>query len=386
MTSDLDEFSVLIVEDDEDARQNLVDILSLDGYFVQTESHCLPAIQAVERREFDAIIVDWRLPDGDGGELVPVIKREQPATPIVVITGMRDFETALTALRSGAYDFLLKPIFPDALRSVLGRIVERKQHLTDLEATQHKLVENERLAAIGQMVAGLAHESRNAFQRSHACLAELELDLQEMPESLQLIRKVQKALDDLHMLLEEVRNYSAPIILERRQFDMRALVSDTWQEILLAADAEKQDVEFSLSVDPRVPENCDFDRHRLTQVLRNLLENALYACAKPGKVSVEMAVSQTSDSHGKLVLHVRDNGNGIPAADRQKIFQPFYTTKTKGTGLGLAISERIVAAHGGTISAEENAPGAHFVVELPCQSSAHAHAAGQGSSPSSAHT
>lgn len=185
-------FSVLIVEDDEDARQNMEDILSLDGYQIESVSHCMPAIEAVKQRHFDAVIIDWRLPDGNGDELIAPMKRELPNSPIIVVTGLREFDTAVTALREGAYDFLSKPINPDALRGLIGRLVERKHHLQEIEKAQQKLVANERLAAIGQMVAGLAHESRNAFQRSHACLAELSLDVRGMPESLKLVHKVQK--------------------------------------------------------------------------------------------------------------------------------------------------------------------------------------------------
>ena len=78
-------FSVLIVEDDDDARSNMEDILSLDGYRIESASHCLPAINAVEARHFDAVIVDWRLPDGSGADLIPIVKRELPDSPVVVV-------------------------------------------------------------------------------------------------------------------------------------------------------------------------------------------------------------------------------------------------------------------------------------------------------------
>lgn len=162
------EFSVLIVEDDADACSNMQDILSLDGYQTEIAAHCLPAINLIESKHFDAVIVDWRLPDGNGGDLIPTIKRELPDSPVVVVTGLREFDTAVTALRSGAYDFLTKPINPDALRSLLSRLVERKRHMAEIDAGHQRMMAKERLAAIGQMVAGLAHESRNAFQRSHA--------------------------------------------------------------------------------------------------------------------------------------------------------------------------------------------------------------------------
>ena len=359
-----DEFSVLIVEDDIDARRNMEDILSLDGYRVRSESRCLTAIVAVESTPFDAVIVDWRLPDQNADQLIPIICGRQPDTPVVVVTGLRDFETAVKALRSGAYDFLLKPINPDALRSVLNRIVERKQHLQKIEAANRQLLINERLAAIGQMVAGLAHESRNAFQRSHACLEELALDLKDMPDSLQLVHKVQRALDDLHYLLEEVRDYSAPIILERRPCNLQSLVQQTWSEILDTSRG-KPTPEFHLQADPGCSAPILLDQDRIKQVVRNLLENALYAASSPGRVQVKL--SQNGD--GLIRLSVADDGSGVAPENRENVFTPFYTTKTKGTGLGLALSARLVDAHGGLISVRDaEIGGAEFVVQLPCVS------------------
>ena len=357
-----DDFSILIVEDDNDTRGNLIDILSLDGYRIQSETHCLTAITAVERDSYDAVIVDWRLPDSDADQLIPIIVRNQPDTPVVVITGMRDFDTAVTALRSGAYDFLLKPINPDALRSVLRRLVERKRHLLEIERAHEKLLINERLAAIGQMVTGLAHESRNAFQRSHACLAELELDLPDKPESLVLVRKVQKALDDLHFLLEEVRDYSAPIILERRSGSLAELVRETWQNIL-DASCPKDPPRFRVEAESNFPTDSLIDCERIKQVLRNLLENALFACQPSGEVTVRLRLINDTET---LRVEVEDNGDGIPQENLDSIFAPFFTTKTKGTGLGLAVSQRYVEAHDGRIfvdSAKSN--GARFVVEIP---------------------
>ncbi len=361
------DFSVLIVEDDDDARRNMEDILSLDGYEIQSESHCLPAINAVESDSFDAVIVDWRLPDENADSLIPIIIKHQPNAPVVVVTGMRDFDTAVTALRSGAYDFLLKPINPDVLRSVLGRIFERKKHLAAIEVAQEKLLMSERLAAIGQMVTGLAHESRNAFQRSHACLAELSLDLEGMPESLKLVHKIQHALDDLHSLLEEVRDYSAPIILERRKCCFESLLQETWQQIL---DARKirQSVTLEVEKADDFPTDSFLDCDRMRQVTRNLLENALFATSDSGTIRVGL----TFQLRPKPIIRIEvsDEGEGIAEEDREAIFAPFFTTKTKGTGLGLAISRRYVSAHHGVLFVDSNHDrGAKFVVELPyCKS------------------
>ena len=357
-------FSILIVEDDDDARANMEDVLSLDGYRIETASHCLPAINAIESNHFDAVIIDWRLPDGNGGDLIQIVKREVPNSPVIVVTGLREFDTAVKALREGAYDFLTKPINPDALRGLIARLVERKMHLAEIESAQLKLVANERLAAIGQMVAGLAHESRNAFQRSHACLAELTLDLQDLPDSLQLVHRVQKALDDLNFLLEEVLVYSAPIILERRECNLESLVQVTWEQIL-EAKQWKVIPDFQLHRSDKTPPTVFADCNRLQQVIRNLLENASFACGESGKIQVNLTQALNFGC-ANIMLCVSDNGNGVPDKRREEIFAPFFTTKTKGTGLGLAISRRIVDSHKGSLSVvDSDSGGAKFVLVIP---------------------
>ena len=361
-------FSILIVEDDDDAQQNMEDIIGLDGYTTLTAAHCSAAVEAVRSRHFDAIVIDWRLPDGNGSELIPIIKRALPDSPVVVVTGVREFDAAVMALRNGAYDFLTKPINPDAFRALLGRLVERKQHLAEIESAQLRLVASERLAAVGQMVAGLAHESRNALQRSHACLAELSLDLTGMPESLALVHKVQNALDDLHGLLEEVRAYSAPLSLDPRDCELRTLVEKSWQNLLEAgANNDAQNRRFELVCEEGFPTVVRVDPGKIQQVLRNLLENALFASRERlqvflGRAEVRIPGALTPEA---IQIAVCDDGPGVPDEQREEVFTPFFTTKTKGTGLGLAISQRIVEAHGGQIQiGDSDLGGARFVVLL----------------------
>lgn len=369
-------FQLLIVEDDDDARSNMVDILSLDGYDIETASHCLPAISLLSSKKYGAVIVDWRLPDGSGGDLFPIIFKHQIDTPVIVVTGMREFDVAVTALRQGAYDFLLKPINADALRAVLHRVVERAEHLHEIKTAQSKLVQNERLAAIGQMVTGLAHESRNSLQCSHACLANLSLDVAEMPGSLELVGKIRNSLDDLSAILEEVRDYAAPIVLERSETNLLSLVKESWQKII-NTHIEASHVNFEIESQPPEGTLIKADARRLGQVLWNLFENALSAIGAVPKAKQAAAESAPGQASTKISIqicqleeHVRlnffDSGGGVDAEHLDSIFDPFFTTKTKGTGLGLAISRRIVEAHGGIISyiSERDKMG-HFSVQLP---------------------
>lgn len=268
-------------------------------------------------------------------------------------------------------------IVQDKQTFFVGYIRDLSQYKAAEQAMQSQMLMNERLAAIGQTVSGLTHESRNALQRSHACLAELELDLAGMPNCLTLVRKVQRALDDLHQLLEEVRNYAAPIILERRQYSLPQLVREAWQS-LLDVKGQGHAPHLDIHIQSDFPQTCLIDPHRFMQVIRNLLDNAWFACREPKAIEVHLKfLRPTHGVTGEVCrLEVIDNGPGVPQAEAERIFSPFYTTKTKGTGLGLALIRRYVEAHGGqvfvdTASFETNqnpavsCAGAKFVVEFP---------------------
>lgn len=243
--------------------------------------------------------------------------------------------------------------------------------ISDVKAVEKKLVQNERLAAIGQMMAGLAHESRNALQKSHACLTNLAFDVREQPESLDLVHKVQNALDHLNSLLDEVRDYAAPIVIKKSQVNLESLISETWQQISIAhaESIEQADISFSLETTDDFPGSVMIDRVRLGQVIWNLLENARTACdSKHGKIEVNLKCNRNLKNTFQVVIS--DNGPGIPSTNTQLVFEPFFTTKTKGTGLGLAICKRIVDAHSGTIALVNNElGGASFVCELPMEPS-----------------
>ncbi len=234
--------------------------------------------------------------------------------------------------------------------------------VTSLKDAQERMVRAERLAAIGEVVAGLAHESRNALQRSQACLEMLALAVGDRPKALDLIARIQAAQDHLHHLYEDVRSYAAPFKLQKTRCDLTAVWRESWAH-LEPAWREKG------AVLHEATDGADLCAHadpfRVGQVFRNLLDNALSACPIPAWIEIE-ARDVEGDGGAAIQLALRDNGPGIPAELRSLIFEPFHTSKAKGTGLGLAIARRIIDAHGGSIKAAENdRPGALFLITLP---------------------
>ena len=237
--------------------------------------------------------------------------------------------------------------------------------ITELKETEYKLVQSERLAAVGQMMTGLAHESRNALQRSQACLEMLELDIGEDQQQVELIHRAKKALSELQRLYEEVRNYAAPIRLERRDCQLSQLVLESWKKIQVANPTPE--ISLQLDFDARA-DAVSADPERLEQVFRNLLENAIAVSPLPGII---FASSHRIALEGRpaVQVRIRDQGPGMQEEQLRRIMEPFYTTKSRGTGLGMAIAHRVVDAHGGVIDVRNHPEsGADIGISLPAES------------------
>jgi hypothetical protein len=235
------------------------------------------------------------------------------------------------------------------------------QDITDRKVAEERVLQNERLAAIGQTVTGLAHESRNAFQRSQACLELLSLELEGRPEELELVSRIQRALEHLHRLYEEVRDYAAPIKLDRQLCDLAHLWRDAWSH--LEVNRTGKQIKLHESVEC-VDLESHIDWFALGQVFRNIFENAIAACSEPGDIWINCSDASLGEQPA-ISISIRDNGAGIPCDARGRVFDAFFTTKTKGTGLGMAIARRIVEAHGGVIELGHQEEGAEFVIVLP---------------------
>lgn len=249
---------------------------------------------------------------------------------------------------------------------IMRDMTERQQTEADLREAQLRLIQSERLAAIGQMVTGLAHESRNALQRSRACLDMLDLDLETAPEQRDLVRRTRSALVELQTLYEEVRSYAAPIQLGKTRQVVSELCQQVWNNLTDVGSPSQVKLVLNCEACPAI--YCDASR--ISQVIRNIYENALAVVPHDSTIYTTCKMIR----HGSqpfIQVTFTDDGPGLDEEQRRRIFEPFFTTKTKGTGLGMAICNRIVEAHAGKIfvgDAELRHPKAHgavIVMELP---------------------
>lgn len=234
--------------------------------------------------------------------------------------------------------------------------------MTELQSTRDKLLQAERLAAVGQMISAIAHESRNALQRIQVGTDMLGLELEEESDAHNDLQRINRAKEDLLHLFEELRSYAAPI-----QLDMGAKnLAEVWHQAWVNLEASRNGCDAELLEDTGDLElTCNVDAFRIEQVFRNLMENALAAGSAPVRITVSCAESEINGAPA-VSVSVRDNGPGLADEQRDRIFEAFFTTKPKGTGLGMAIAKQIVEAHRGTIAVgDAGEGGAEFLITLP---------------------
>ncbi|MDB5390472.1 MAG: signal transduction histidine kinase, nitrogen specific, NtrB [Planctomycetaceae bacterium] len=273
----------------------------------------------------------------------------------VTLRDATDGETALGAVNVDHKQGL------DALRSQVELVVARVRQVNDeLQNARHEVLRSERLAAVGELAAGVAHELRNP-------LTSVKLLLQHAAQ-----RGISETLSDskLHLILDEIArmestiqgllDFSRPPQLHRSEYDVRETIQRAVNLVL--GRAEQQNVKVSTSIGA-LPLLVQADAAQLNQVFVNLLINGLEAMPDGGTILVTAA--HEDDCHS-VSIQVHDTGPGIAEMIQKRLFEPFATTKDRGTGLGLAVSRRIVDQHHGTIFAENDVQGgAIFRVSLP---------------------
>ena len=221
---------------------------------------------------------------------------------------------------------------------------------------QRKLSEMERMAAIGEGLAIVAHELGNPL---HSISGHIELALEEQSLSPPISKHLKIVQGQLDRMINVIRKLLMMSRRERTHAEP-VLVSDLVSDILklLSPRLEKS----RISVETTFPDPCpriDSDLEGLQSILINFLENALDATGSGGSIRIRCL-----EEEGFLSLHVQDSGPGIPPESRERIFEPFFTTKPHGTGLGLAICRKIIDDLGGDLRLGEG-PGGHFILTIP---------------------
>ena len=339
---------VLLVDDNAELVDNLRETLEDEGYAVATAGAVAQALQEAAAG-FDVALVDLRLPDGDGTALTERLRREHPDAAIVMLTGNATVETAVAAVRAGAFAYLVKPCStPDLLLTL-----EQALRQVRLQAEKRDLARRanvaEKLAAVGTMTAGLSHEIRNPLNAAALQLAVLERRVRKLGQGdqaplLEPLQLVRDEITRLEHLLQDFLQFARPRELSTRPLPLAPLIAAVTD--LLVGEAERRGVRLEGELPPDLPD-VHAEDERLRQVVMNLAINALEATPRGGQVRI-LARRRPED----VWVAVDDSGPGIDEQIRQRIFEPFFSTKANGSGLGLPIVHAIVTQHGGVVGAD----------------------------------
>jgi signal transduction histidine kinase len=322
------------------------------------------ALEVARSRGFDVAIVDVKLPDTSGVDLIEPLRAASPFGEIVLITGFASVDAAIGALRSGAFAFILKSFRPEELISTVDQALTKVRLKRERRALEKRAADAEALSTMGTLAMNLAHEIRNPLNAAVLQLHLLERDIGKLriePDTEGALRKrteiVGAEIRRLNRLLTEFLDLARPRGIARDPVSLASLVDEV---LVLERDT-------ATSCGVSIERNLDGagiaigDREKLKQVVINLIVNAIEAMKEGGTL-----VARTALESGRVVLRIEDTGAGIDPAHLAEVFEPFFTTKEGGTGLGLSIVRKIVDQHGGDVRiASERGKGTCVTVLLP---------------------
>ncbi len=467
------ETGILIVDDEASVRDSLYQWFRADGYRVDTAADGQAALGKFQDAAWDIVLLDIRMPGMDGIELQQRIRQIDPHIVTIVITAHASVDTAVRALKDGAFDYITKPIDPDDLGRLVRNAVEKRRLVQEniqlrrqvedkliessvdgivvadregkilifnrgaeallgyraeeavgkmsirdiyfgcrgkmasfplllrrkdgeliesefsasivydekgnesvtvgvfkdmrekrgmereLRETREALLQAEKLAAMGRLTSQIAHELNNPI---YGIMNTLELLKTEVPAGSKRRSLLELSLAETVRLSEMLRNmlsFSKPEEEKRVPVNINELI----EGILLVMDKQIREANVRVSVSfGDVPEIMA-SANQLRQVVLNVLKNAKESMSAGGELFVKTAAGD-----GSVLIAVRDTGEGIPAAVKDRIFDAFFTTKAKvkGAGLGLSVCYGIVKGHGGEIKVEsEVGKGTSFIIRLP---------------------
>ncbi len=412
---------VLIVDDNADMRRLLADLIG-KRYRIRLARNGAEALQQTRERIPDLILTDVMMPVMSGTELCSAIKSDPQfeRIPVMLLTSKAEREMKIKGLELGADDYVTKPFHPRELLARVESLVrirllqdelsvrnallestneELNSALIELREAGSQLVQAERLAAVGELAAGIAHEVNNPVNFAVNALRTLQSEIanvadvmrrlyaidwsdpsqlaakiaefQKIQESLEfdetaetigeLLSIATEGLERTTRLVGDLRDFASPSDGIRMDMDVRRGLESTLQ--LVNHNLRDASIEVVTWFEDNLP-LIPGDSGAINQVFLNLLKNATEALVnRGGTISVTARREEAS-----ILVEIRDDGPGIAAEDLPEVFEPFYSTKSagNGTGLGLSMSRRIVMEHAGTIEVESSpGDGATFTIRLP---------------------
>ena len=360
-----DENTILIIDDEEVVRDSCTRILQKNRYRVYSAPDGESGLKLAEELKPDLVFVDLKMPGISGMEVLERLQQKDPTIVSVVITGYATIDTAVEAMKKGAYDFLPKPFSADELRLITKRGLEKRKLVLEANALRR-----EKETIRENFVSIVSHELKSPLfavqQTLYAFLSGAAGEL--LPAQKEMLERIKIRVDSMLKLINtwvEMTSIDIRQIKDKfKPVDINSVLSRALET--LSSKAASKNIRLSLN-SPRSVRPVQGDEETLLEVFLNIIGNAIKYSHPGGCVTITV-----DDGNHELRISVADTGVGIEKEDIPFIFDDFYRGKTQsktgeiGSGLGLAISKRIVQAHNGSITVEsEPGKGSTFTVILP---------------------
>ena len=380
---------ILLVDDEEGICKILSISLQDNGYEVFTACNGEEALDIFFQKKPPIVLTDIKMPGMDGIELLRRIKHENPETEVIMITGHGDMNLAIKSLKHEATDFVTKPINDDVLEIALKRAKERilmrkqlREYTENLERLveekTRKLLDAERMAAMGETVSGLAHAIKNiaGSLKGGVFVLDKGLELDNKEYLREGWRMVKGNVDKIRNLSMDLLNYGKSAEIRLKICDPNQPLQEVYK--LLGPQAKEYGIIMEANLEPNL-EPFHFDPDGIYRCLLTIASNALDSFKASSLMTENGDPIERVEKEKKVLIESRkvdgwgveyriwDNGAGMTEKVREKIFQSFFTTKgTEGTGIGLMMAQKIIRQHGGSIDVSSQlGKGTTFILHLP---------------------
>jgi signal transduction histidine kinase len=365
---------LLLVDDEDGFRQTIAKRLAKKGMVADQAADGAECLSLLEKRTMDVVVLDVKMPGLNGIEVLRNIAVKYPRTEVILLTGQATTSDGVEGIKSGAFDYLTKPIELEHLFNKISQAYEKIRRLDaeQKEAQYRKQMEAqmivaERLASLGTLAAGVAHEINNPLAIIHESAGWMRQliekdEFKNMPRKedfAKALDKVEKSVERAGRITHQLLGFVGKSETAATEVNLVELADETIQ--LVSHETKNRGIQIVSKMEPSLGPIWS-DAYQLRQVLLNLLTNAIHAVDSDGTITI--AAEDVGDDQ---VITVSDTGPGIPRENLAKIFEPFFSTKApdQGTGLGLFVSRGIVEKLGGTIEVASNiGQGARFSIRL----------------------
>ncbi|ANA40750.1 hybrid sensor histidine kinase/response regulator [Geobacter anodireducens] len=390
MTEKKESKGTILIIDDEKVILDLTSIVLRNrGYTVHTAPDATSGMVALEECRPQMVLLDYMMPMVDGLTALKQIRQRHPDTYVIIFTGKGNEELAVELMKAGASDYIVKPFNNQNLVERIENVLrirevelrnqellqERELLLAEIEAwnqelerrvqqksealqqAQAEIVQSEKLASLGYLSAGMAHEIRNPLN-SISLFAQLLKSTLDDPEKAGYVDKILKEADRIDDIMRKLLDAS-----KRPRFQLSEVRLDRVIEATLEAFRPQISLHGIAVVKEfrRIPPPFQADPAEIEQIFTNLFLNSIHEMNGGGTLTVVLDQDERN-----MVIRIADTGPGIPREHVAKIFDPFFSTKTSGSGLGLAVVLRIVKTYNGRIEVEKSDDsGTVFAIRLP---------------------